>query len=157
LSTKAHLPLQEAKRTLRSAGRRVTRQREAILEIIREAPGHLGADEVFQLARQRGHRLSLSTVYRTLDLLKQEGLVEEAHLQEDHRHYKVAQGDEHHHLVCLNCGKVIEFSSRHISRMVTDLEKSHGFAVTGVNLEVGGYCPTCTASERASTNGSGGA
>ena len=144
-TTRSQLATSNAKQLLRSSGRRFTRQREAILKIIREQPGHLGADEVFQIARQRGHRVSLSTVYRTLDLLREQGLVEAANLQQDHRHFKAAGDEEHHHLVCLSCEKVIEFSSPHIKRLKEALEDEHQFTIRNVELEVGGLCANCAA------------
>ena len=140
---RSRLATSNAKRLLRSSGRRFTRQREAILKIIREQAGHLGADEVFQIARQRGHRVSLSTVYRTLDLLREQGLVEAANLQQDHRHFKAAGDGEHHHLVCTSCEEVIEFSSPHIERLKQSLQAEHNFTISNLELEVGGLCPTC--------------
>lgn len=144
-ATRSQLATSNAKRLLRSSGRRFTRQREAILKIIREQPGHLGADEVFQIARQRGHRVSLSTVYRTLDLLREQGLVEAANLQQDHRHFKAAGDEEHHHLVCVSCDEVIEFSSPHIDRLKEALQDEHRFTIRNVELEVGGLCSDCAA------------
>lgn len=141
---RSQLATSNAKRLLRSSGRRFTRQREAILKIIREQPGHLGADEVFQIARQRGHRVSLSTVYRTLDLLREQGLVEAANLQQDHRHFKAAGDGEHHHLVCVSCDEVIEFSSPHVEKLKKALRAEHGYTIRNVELEVGGLCLECT-------------
>lgn len=143
-AARSQLATPNAKRLLRSSGRRFTRQREAILKIIREQPGHLGADEVFQIARQRGHRVSLSTVYRTLELLREQGLVEAANLQQDHRHFKAAGDGEHHHLVCTSCEKVIEFSSPHIERLKQSLEEDHNFTISNLELEVGGVCTKCS-------------
>ena len=145
-AARSQLATSNAKRLLRSSGRRFTRQREAILKIIREQPGHLGADEVFQIARQRGHRVSLSTVYRTLDLLREQGLVESANLQQDHRHFKAAGDGEHHHLVCITCEAVIEFSSPYIDQLKQSLQEEHAFTIRNVELEVGGLCSNCAAS-----------
>ena len=142
-AARSQLATSNAKQLLRSSGRRFTRQREAILKIIREQPGHLGADEVFQIARQRGHRVSLSTVYRTLDLLREQGLVEAANLQQDHRHFKAAGDKEHHHLVCVSCAEVIEFSSPHVERLKQALHEEHAFTIQNVELEVGGLCSRC--------------
>ena len=146
VAARSQLATSNAKRLLRSSGRRFTRQREAILKIIREQPGHLGADEVFQIARQRGHRVSLSTVYRTLDLLREQGLVEAANLQQDHRHFKAAGDGEHHHLVCVTCEEVIEFSSPHIDQLKQSLQEEHAFTIRNVELEVGGLCSNCAPS-----------
>ena len=81
-------------------GLRATNQRALILEIIRHGRGHLDADEVHRLARKKQARISLSTVYRTLQTLKKAGLIDEVHFDEDHHHYEARASAEHHHLVC---------------------------------------------------------
>jgi len=104
--------LKNSHRVLKMPGLRVTNQRALLLGLIREGKGHLDADELYRRAREKQPRLSLSTVYRTLQLLKKLSLVEELHFDETHHHYEVKPSDEHHHLVCLGCGKVIELSQR---------------------------------------------
>ena len=125
------------------AGVRVTNQRALILEIIRQGRGHLDADEVYRRARVRQPRLSLSTVYRTLQLFKKLGLVEEVHFDEAHHHYEVKPSAEHHHLVCLGCGKVIEFRyplTRYVKRKVPEVQD---FEITGTEVRMTGYCSKC--------------
>jgi Fur family ferric uptake transcriptional regulator len=127
---------------LRQRGNRLTPQRRAILAIIREHAGHLSADEIYDLAREEVPRLSLSTVYRTLDLLKELDLVSELLLAGDHSRYE-AQSHEHQHLICLNCGKVVEFQCNHCSTVHQKLAKEHGFSITGGRVEIFGYCEEC--------------
>jgi len=124
-------------------GMRVTKQRALILEIIRRGRGHLDADEVYRRAREKQPRLSLSTVYRTLQLLKKLGLVEEVHFDEAHHHYEVKPSSKHHHLVCLGCGKVIEFRyplARYVKRKVPEAQD---FEITGAEVRLTGYCSRC--------------
>ena len=128
---------------LREHGNRVTAQRRAILEIIQEQGGHLSADEIYHLARREVPRLSLSTVYRTLELLKDLDLVSELHLAGDHYRYE-AQSGEHQHLVCLNCGKVVEFQCAHSSKIHEKLADQHGFKITTSRVELFGYCEECS-------------
>ena len=128
---------------LRLRGNRMTPQRRAILSIIEEHEGHLSADEIYYLARRDVPRLSLSTVYRTLDLLKKLDLVAELHLAGDHYRYE-AQSEVHQHLVCMNCGKVIEFSCGHCSGVHEGLASEHGFRITGSRVELLGYCEECS-------------
>ena len=92
-------------------GQRMTAQRKILIDIIRDAGDHLGADELFRRAKEKDPRISLSTVYRNLNLLKEMGLVAERHLAEEHHHYEINLAPEHHHLVCLGCGEVYEFES----------------------------------------------
>ena len=135
--------LKDSHRTLNVAGMRVTKQRALILEIIRRGQGHLDADEVYRRAREKQPRLSLSTVYRTLQLLKKLGLIEELHFDEAHHHYEVKPSGEHHHLVCLGCGKVIEFGyplTRYVKRNVPEAKD---FEIVDAEIRMTGYCPRC--------------
>lgn len=127
---------------LRAEKRRLTSQRELLLGIIQER-GHLDADEIYRLAKRRRPRLSLSTVYRTLSLLKELGLVEELHLGEEHHHYEAkaaTEAGEHHHIVCLGCGKVIECR---LTEDLQELGRKHGFTVVNAQVELVGYCSDC--------------
>ena len=128
---------------LNIAGKRVTNQRALILEIIRQGQGHLDADEIYRLARNRRPRLSLSTVYRTLQALKELGLIEELHFDDTHHHYEAKSSIKHHHLVCLGCGKVIEFQyplSRYVKRNVAE---ARDFEIIDTEIRMMGYCSEC--------------
>ena len=136
------------RQVLNKAGMRATNQRALIMEIIRRGKGHLDADEIHRRAREKKPRLSLSTVYRTLHMFKKAGLVEELHFNEDHHHYEVKPATEHHHLLCLDCGRVIEFSyplSRYIKRNVPEAK---GFDVADTEIRMTGYCPKCRQSRK---------
>ena len=133
--------LKTGDKVLRAAGMKATKQRAMIMDIIRS--GHLDADEIYRMARQRDTRLSLSTVYRTLHKLKQLGIVEELHFDESRHHYEVKPSAEHHHLLCLGCGKVIEFRyplSRYIKRNV---DEARDFDIAVTEVSVTGYCAEC--------------
>lgn len=147
MSTKTK-SLDNTRQALNVSGLRITSQRALILEVIRHGEGHLDADEVYRQARQKQPRLSLSTVYRTLQTLKKLGLVEEVHFDEAHHHYEIKPPAEHHHLVCLSCGQVIEFRyplARLIKRNVT---AAKDFEITGSEVRMTGYCPTCRGSKK---------
>jgi len=131
-----------------TGGARVTNQRVLILEVIRQGQGHLDADEVYRQAREKQPRLSLSTVYRTLQLFKKLGLVEELHFDEAHHHYELKPASEHHHLVCLGCGKVVEFECPLSQKMKEDVSREKGFEVTDAEVRMRGYCPTCRQSRK---------
>jgi Fur family ferric uptake transcriptional regulator len=128
---------------LDAAGLRKTSQRALILEIIRSGQGHLDADEIYLRARKKQPRLSLSTVYRTLQTLKELGLIEEVHLDETHHHYEIKSANEHHHLVCIGCGKVVEFECPMSHKMMADVSREKGFEVVSTEVRMKGYCPTC--------------
>ncbi len=133
----------ENKELLNTAGLRNTNQRGLILDIIRQGKGHLDADEVFRRARIKQPRISLSTVYRTLQKLKQLELVEELHFDETHHHYEIKSPTEHHHLICQECGRVIEFEyplSRIIKR---DVPEAKDFEIRNSDIQITGYCSAC--------------
>jgi len=131
------------RKALSVAGLRVTNQRALLLEIIRQGEGHLDAYELYRRAHERQPRLSLSTVYRALQKFKKLGLVEEVHFDEAHHHYEAKQSSEHHHLVCLGCGRVIEFHyplARQVKQNVPDAED---FDIVNTEVRVTGYCSRC--------------
>ena len=135
--------LKITRQALNVSGLRITSQRALILEVIRHGQGHLDADEVYRQARGRHPHLSLSTVYRTLQTLKKVGLVQEVHFDEAHHHYEIKHSTEHHHLVCLGCGRIIEFQyplARLVKRNVTEAK---GFEITGSEVRMTGYCFEC--------------
>lgn len=129
--------------TLKKSGKRVTSQRALILDIIQKGRGHLDADEIYRRARAVQPRISLSTVYRTLKAFKEPGLIEELHFDESHHHYEMKPARKHHHLVCLGCGKVIEFQyslARQLKRGVPEIED---FEIVDAELHLTGYCSQC--------------
>ena len=142
MSTKTK-SMENIRRALSTCGLKITSQRALILEIIRQGRGHLDADEVYRQAREKQPRLSLSTVYRTLQTLKKLGLVEELHFDEAHHHYEIKPPTEHHHLVCVACGTVVEFECPLSQKMQEDVNREKGFEVTDVEVRMRGYCPKC--------------
>lgn len=135
--------LENTRQALDTYGLRMTSQRALILEIIRQGHGHLDADEVYRRARQKQPRLSLSTVYRTLQTLKKLGLVEELHLDEMHHHYEIKPTTEHHHLVCLGCGRVVEFQYPLARLVKRNVIEARDFEITGSEIRMTGYCHAC--------------
>ncbi|MFQ6014007.1 MAG: Fur family transcriptional regulator [Anaerolineae bacterium] len=128
---------------LRSQGKRVTLQRMLLLKIIQESDGHLDADEIYRLAKKKDPRLSLSTVYRTLSLLKELDLVEELHLEEEHHHYEVVGSAEHHHLICMSCGSIIEFESPLTEQLKGEIAEENDFEISGIHIDLTGLCAQC--------------
>ena len=128
----------EAMKFLRAAEKRITPQRKLLLRIISDN-AHLDASEIYRLAKEEDEKISLSTVYRTVRLLEELGLVEASGLGEDHYHYEVRL-DEHYHLICLGCGKVVEMPP---VTTIRELGEERGFEVIGSKVELTGYCKEC--------------
>ena len=124
-------------------GRPVTSQRTLLLDLIKKAGGHISAKELYRLASRRNESISLATVYRTLQLFKELGLVEERRLGQVYCRYEMKDSAEHQHLVCRSCGKVIEFESPLIGKLVGALKREHGFNLTKIELYMEGYCQEC--------------
>jgi Fur family ferric uptake transcriptional regulator len=134
------------KGSLREQGVRLTRQRELLLEVIDKSGEHLDAERLFQLAKQRDPKLNRVTVYRTLKLLKQGGLVDELDLMHyggDQHYYETRIKQEHAHVICLRCGKVEEFFGEPLQRLRRQIESHFGFQILLARTEVGGYCSHC--------------
>ena len=127
----------------RLSGQRITSQRRLLLDLLRHSEGHLDAEELYRLAKEREPRISLSTVYRTLNLFKELDLVEERHFAEEHHHYEVKRKREHHHLICLGCGKVVEFQSPLTKRIKEDVSRQSGFKILNASVSLEGYCERC--------------
>ena len=134
--------------TLSSAGLRMTNQRALIMDIIRRERGHPGADEVYRLARKKQPRISLSTVYRTLQILKGLGLVEEVHFDETHHHYEAKPVGEHCHLLCLGCGKIIEFKYPLALMVKVNVSDARDFDIVGSEVRMTGYCSDCRQNQK---------
>ncbi len=141
--------LKDSHRALNVSGLRTTKQRALILEIIRRSgQGHLDADEVYRQARGKQAHLSLSTVYRTLQMLKKLGLVEELHFDEEHHHYEIKPSTEHHHLVCVDCGRVVEFKYPLARLVKRNVAEAKDFEITGTEIRITGSCGDCRQSKK---------
>ena len=128
---------------LKAAGKRITSQRKLVLGILAQSGEHLDAQDIYERGRHQDNRLSLSTVYRTLSALKETGLVRELHLDDEHHHYEFDGHDGHSHLVCLGCGRVIEFENSAFSEAAAATGQAHGFEVKYAQVELTGYCADC--------------
>jgi Fur family ferric uptake transcriptional regulator len=127
-------------------GVRLTRQRKILLDLIDKTGQHLDAERLFQLAKEKDPKLNRVTVYRTLKLLKEGGLVDELDLMHqagEQHYYETRRKQEHAHVICLGCGKVEEFFGEPLQRLRKQIESHFGFQIVLARTEVGGYCPHC--------------
>ncbi len=134
------------KQSLKQRGIRLTRQRQILLDLIDGSGQHLDAEHLYNLARKRDPKLNRVTVYRTLKLLKESGLVDELdlmHYDGDQHYYETRRKQEHAHVVCLHCGKVEEFFGEPLQKIRRQVESTLGYEVAIARTEIGGYCPNC--------------
>jgi Fe2+ or Zn2+ uptake regulation protein len=125
---------------------RLTRQRRVILQVMDEAEQHLDVDQILERAQKIDSGVHLVTVYRTIDLLKKHGLIDELdllHLRGDRHYYESHGPRDHIHVACLRCGKVREFESRLYEQLKQQIADDFGMKVTVSRTEVGGYCSDC--------------
>lgn len=132
-------------RYLREQGLPVTHQREAVADVVFGSQKHLSVDDMERTLRERGERIGKATIYRTLDLLVRSRLVEEHDFGEGFKRYehRLSRRPVHEHLVCLECGKVIEFQSPEILAVEARAQSEHGFMPARHRLEVYGLCREC--------------
>lgn len=140
-------PLVLLSRRLREQGYRVTGARRAILEALVGSRGHVSADELAALVNERAPRVGRMTVYRTLELLQQLGLVRAIYLGSGAAHYVLLENGHHHHLVCTRCDAVVEFDDCLMLELQQRLGERYNFRVQGHLLEVVGLCEACREKE----------
>ncbi len=131
---------------LAERGIRLTRQRRVILQVMDDAERHLDVDQILERAQKIDPGVHLVTVYRTIDLLKRQGLIDELdllHLRGDRHYYETHGPRDHIHVACLRCGKVREFESRLYEQLKDQIARDFNMKVTVSRTEVGGYCAEC--------------
>ncbi len=130
------------KAKLRGSGYRLTPQRELILAAV-ERLGHATPDEVLAEVRKQSAAVNHSTVYRTLEVLEEIGLVRHAHLSDRAPTYHSVTDHEHFHLVCRNCRRVISVDPDVLRPLLDRLDADHGFTADVGHLTVFGTCSEC--------------
>jgi len=131
---------------LMSRGLRMTRQRRTILSVVETAKQHLDASQILRLARKVDSGIDRVTVYRTLNLLKRHGLVDELdlmHMEGEKHFYERRPQRDHIHMACLRCGKIAEFESDLFDRLKGQIQRDCHFNIVVTRLEIGGYCAHC--------------
>jgi len=126
-------------------GQRYTRERRKVLNVVLNAHGHLDANSLYDLLHEHGVPVSRATVYRTLRLLQEAGIIREvfhnAHGASSYEH--VRAGVHHEHMICLSCDCIIEFGSKQLEDIQETACHQHHFTPVRHQLQVFGYCQTC--------------
>lgn len=133
------------RRYLKEQGLPVTQQREAISQVVFSSTEHLSVEEIEGRLRRGGDRIGKATIYRTLDLLVRSRLVAEHDFGEGFKRYehRLSREPVHEHLICLECGAVIEFQSWEVQEVRARITAQHGFRATRHKLEIYGLCRSC--------------
>ena len=133
------------KTELNAKGWRLTPQRETVLHVFQNLPkgNHLSAEELHDLLQQRGESISLSTIYRTVKLMARMGILRELELAEGHKHYELNSPypNHHHHLVCIQCNRTVEFKNDSILKQSLKQAQKSGLQLIDCQLTVHTVCP----------------
>jgi len=135
--------LDSARRLLRRSGVRPTRQRLTVLAELQRERDDVTAQELHERLRARGERLGLATIYRTLRLLAEAGVVDALSHHPGELCYRWCEAGHHHHLVCSACHRVVELVDCELDPWLERVSGQHGFVTTGHRLEVSGLCADC--------------
>ena len=129
---------------IKSKGLRNTPQRDAIVKAIFSSDEHFNVDELWDRIRHTQSKSSRATVYRTVSLLVEAGLLHEIDLGEDQKTYdpNFIESPAHNHLVCIDCGKIVEFEDENIQIMNECAARRQGFTATRQTLKIDAYCDT---------------
>jgi Fur family transcriptional regulator, ferric uptake regulator len=131
---------------LKKKGLKTTRERTALFDEIFSAHRHFDAEDLVIRMRERGTKISRATIYRTLEILHDCGLVGRVRLNEEkYRYERLKRGEHHDHLVCTSCGKVVEFIDRAIEKRQDAVCRAHDFRATAHSHQIWGLCGACRA------------
>ena len=129
---------------LKQEGLKWTSGREKVFGEAIATEGHFEADELAYRLRKKGSRVSKATVYRTLPLLVKAGLIKEVIHGEKHHHYEHNHEEsQHDHLICLKCGKIVEYEEESLREIERKICKKHQFRPQKIVVEIFGYCKKC--------------
>ena len=136
--------LDRFRRYLRDHHQPVTRQRDYVAQTVFLSDEHLSVEEIRRTLKDRGERVGTATVYRTLELLVQSGLVRGHDFGEGFRRYEAVMSQaRHEHLVCTRCSRVIEFTNESLERMLPIIADEHAFQHQRHRVEIYGVCRDC--------------
>lgn len=141
--------LEDLRAKLSERGYKMTPQRKEILKIFVEHPQsrHMSAEDVYNILREQNSEIGLATVYRALDLLSELGILVHVDFGDGCARYELNTADpkihQHHHMICLKCGKIIEFQEDFLDDLEAVIDKEFGFQIINHELKFFGYCKDC--------------
>jgi Fur family transcriptional regulator, ferric uptake regulator len=136
---------QELRQALKDQGLRMTPQRQLILEVVASMRGHISVDEVYRQVSARYPDVNITTVYRTLEVLEDRGLVRHTHFHDGRSQYERTDEPPHQHLVCRVCGRDQEMDLSVLEPLAEDLRQRYGFTADLSHTAIVGLCRACSA------------
>src|SRR5712664_2048724 len=121
---------------------RITSQRQAIIDTVFSTEEHFTAEQLLEWSRRRDQSVSRATVYRTLPLLTESGLVREMYFGKDYKFYDPNYADHpnHNHIICNDCERIVEFESDQIEKLESEITRRLGFSIKAQRLQITGTC-----------------
>ncbi|GIW44413.1 MAG: hypothetical protein KatS3mg077_1695 [Candidatus Binatia bacterium] len=138
---------------LRELGLKWTSQRDDIARVFFQAKRHISVDELYREVKKVNPRIGYATVYRTMKLLTECGLASESHFLNGEARYESTEGHHHDHLICTQCGTIVEFEEERIERLQAEVARKAGFLFTGHRMELYGICANCQKGQRRQQGG----
>jgi Fur family ferric uptake transcriptional regulator len=136
-------------RHIQKAGLKRTAQRDLILDVFLRIEEHLSSEDLYNLVKKEDPSIGQTTVYRTLKLLTEAGLAREVRFGDGRTHYEHNYKHQHHdHMICVECGKIIEFFSPELEAIQDEMALKHDFETTSHSLRMWGYCSDCSQARR---------
>ncbi len=138
--------VESLKERLKEKSCKLTPQRRFVLETVIENEGrHLSAEEIYELVREKCPEIGLATVYRTVQMFEEIGIVYKQNFVDGKSRYEISKGDDHqhHHLVCQKCNKVIEVEEDLLDQMEEKISTKYNFKITNHTLKFVGLCENC--------------
>ncbi|MEM9774410.1 MAG: Fur family transcriptional regulator [Chloroflexota bacterium] len=134
----------EIKRKLSESNYRLTSSREEVINALLTAHGHITADDLYDALKSQGSSVGRMTVFRTLDILSETGIVRPIYQGSGAAHFVLLEEGHHHHLVCIKCSESVEFSECMLAEELSNrLAKTYNFKIEGHMLEIYGICSKC--------------
>jgi Fur family ferric uptake transcriptional regulator len=137
--------IEELKKIVKSKGLKYTKQREIVLDVIASSNRHLDTDEIHRLISDNhpDEKIGIATVYRSLSFLEEVGLVSSISIGIEPKKYELSMKEHHDHLICQNCGKIVEFCDEGIEKSQEKIAKKMGFKLTSHSMYLYGICQDC--------------
>ncbi len=138
--------LESYKNILSSNNYKLTEQREYILKVlINNRHEHLSADELYEQVKKINPDIGLATIYRNLELFCRLGITHQLDFNNEYKCYELrVKGEHHHHLICVNCGKIIEFNDKVIEDFEREIEENYKFKIIDHRIKFYGICEECS-------------
>lgn len=140
------LLLEKFKNKLSSHNYKLTKQREDILKVfIQNKNQHFNAEELFEKVQEINPEVGLATIYRSLELFCELDIIRQLDFDNSYKRYELnVKGNHHHHLICLECGKIVEFNDEVLEKFENSVEEEYDFKIVNHRIKFYGFCKECS-------------